>query len=103
MERTEQEELRILRRVIAQKQRKTHKGNPVNRVEAVPNAIAIGTAKVTLVLVGVPVPDSAFAQEIMTQLSIAQRHAQELCERLGYRKVNEIRFNGKLWEAKLEF
>ena len=100
MEKTETEELRVLRRVVTKANKKGSKADSV-RVEARMKGIQ-PDGTVTLVLYEIPPPESSFAKDISTLVDIALRHAQERCERLGYQKVLGVRCDGKQWEAKLK-
>ncbi|SFU96058.1 hypothetical protein SAMN05421543_11593 [Alicyclobacillus macrosporangiidus] len=100
MERSEAEELRILRRVVAHKQAKLHK-RPVVRVESRMNG-PIVEHRATLVLYEVPPPMGVQANELAELANVALRRAQDHCSRLGYSKVLGVRFNGKAWEAKFQ-
>lgn len=60
------------------------------------------SAMVTLILDEVPVPETVFSRDVAPLVDISIRHAKERCERLGYKKVLGVRFDGKQWEAKFE-
>lgn len=100
LDRTESEELQVLRRVMTKAHKKVSKHDAV-RVEARMKGIK-PDGTVTLVLQEIPPPDTAFAKDIAALVDVALRHAHERCERLGYKKVLGVRCDGKQWEAKLE-
>ena len=100
MERTEEEELRILRRVMKNKQKKATKGLKGVRVDARVNGIQLNTT-VTIPIVEVPLPETLSSDDIQKYSMAALRHAKKYCEELGYKKVTGIRFTGKAWEATL--
>jgi hypothetical protein len=100
LERPVEEELRILRRVVAHKQAKAMK-KPVVRVESRTNG-ALAEHRVTLILYEVPPPEGVQAKHLAELAEVALRRAQEHCQKLGYSKLLGVRFNGKTWEAKLQ-
>ena len=100
MERTEQEELRILRRVMAHKQAKSSK-KPIVRVESKMNGLMMNYI-VTIILYEVPSPESILPDNITEITSLAIRRAQEHATKLGYSQVLGVRYNGKAWEARLK-
>lgn len=100
MDRSEEEELRILRRVVTKAHKKENKMESV-RVEARMKGI-LPSGTVTLILHEIPLSDSSFAKDVSTLVDIALRHAQDRCDQLGYKKVLGVRCDGKQWEAKLE-
>ncbi|EPZ47891.1 MULTISPECIES: hypothetical protein [Alicyclobacillus] len=101
-ERTAEEEARILRRVVRRENRKQLKKGETIRVEGRLNGIR-QSGIVTLTLLEIPQPDSMFAEDISELTNLALRHAHERCERLRYKKVLGVHFDGKVWSAKLEF
>ncbi|MCF8567414.1 hypothetical protein LLE49_22085 [Alicyclobacillus tolerans] len=100
LDRTESEELHVLRRVVTKAHKKASPRDTV-RVEARMKGIAPNST-VTLVLHEIPPPDTALAKDVSALVDIALRHANERCVRLGYKKVLGIRCDGKQWEAKLQ-
>lgn len=102
LERSEQEELRILRRAQTMKSKKENKDTNDVRSVAVHEKGVGAEVIVTLILYEVAAPDSSIATDTMRLVEVARRHAKERCERLGYKKVEGVYFDGKLWQAKLK-
>jgi hypothetical protein len=102
LERSEQEELRILRRVQTIKSKKKNKDtNDVHSVAVYEKGINAEVI-VTIILHEVAPLDSSIASDAVKLVETARRHAKERCERLGYKKVVGVYFNGESWQAKLK-
>lgn len=99
-ERSAQDEVRILRRVFNKENRKNVK-NDVVHVDARLNGLKT-TVTVTTRLLEIPQPDTSFATDMEDLVKLAQKHAYERCERLGYTRVLGVYFDGKTWSAKLQ-
>lgn len=56
----------------------------------------------TLILHEVAAPDSFSNTDLLRVVEVAHHRAQELCKKLGYTSVDEVHFNGELWQAKLK-
>lgn len=98
MERTEEEELRILRRVVSNRQKNELKKMGSIRISSKMGEIYMETF-VTITLLEIPPLESESVSEISRWTLVAHEHAQKRCKELGYKQVVTVRFTGKVWEA----
>lgn len=101
VDRTLEEEVRILRRVVARQMSKVVDGELIVRVQGKVKGINPET-NIELRLLEVPPPDSILPAELPQFTNLAFQSAERKREQLGYKKVVSVDFDSKSWKAKFE-
>lgn len=107
-ERSELEALRHEIRVLRKKFKEQHKKDCGLKEESDPIRLdmrikgPLNTTIVTLVLNEVPRLDSALSNDMDDLKVVARRVAEERKQNLGYKRLLNVYFTGKEWQAKFE-
>ncbi|MFD1676073.1 hypothetical protein [Alicyclobacillus fodiniaquatilis] len=100
-DRSLEDEVRILRRVIARKMSKVIDGELIVRVQGKTSGINAET-HIELRLLEMPPPDSVIPEELTEFTILALQSAERKREQLGYKKVVGVDFDSKSWKAKFQ-
>lgn len=101
MDRSLEDEVRILRRVVARRNTKVLDGEPLVRIQGKQQGIS-AEAFIELRLLEMPPPDSLLPEELQDLVVLGFEHAQRICQQRGFKKVIGVDFDGKAWKAKFQ-